>query len=136
MKDKDVVTLGEYLVALSASRGERLRHAGCFFKSAAGSESNVAIGLARLGYRSGWMGLLGDDEFGDFLYSFLRGEGVDLEVPKGILGLFFGCIAIYGALFSIGYFIFGCYVPALIWGSLSILCLWIVLKVMRRLGVS
>jgi len=45
----------------------------------AGAESNVAIGLARLGHRSGWISRLGKDEFGKKILHFIRGEGVDVS---------------------------------------------------------
>ncbi|MFI2781272.1 sugar kinase [Streptomyces sp. ALB3] len=44
----------------------------------AGAESNVAIGLARLGHRAVWAGLVGDDEPGRLILRTLRGEGVDI----------------------------------------------------------
>ncbi|WNF01810.1 sugar kinase [Streptomyces luomodiensis] len=56
----------------------------------AGAESNVAIGLARLGHRAAWAGLVGDDEPGRLILRTLRGEGVDTthagarpEAPTG-----------------------------------------------------
>lgn len=42
------------------------------------AESNVAIGLARLGHRAAWAGLVGDDEPGRLVLRTLRGEGVDI----------------------------------------------------------
>lgn len=57
-----------------------------------GAESNVAIGLARLGCSSGWFGVLGDDPFGKMILKTLRGEGVDVsratlsgEAPTGMM---------------------------------------------------
>nr|WP_260333334.1 sugar kinase [Streptomyces sp. REN17] len=56
----------------------------------AGAESNVAIGLARLGHRAAWAGLVGDDEPGRLVLRTLRAEGVDTtwagvrsEAPTG-----------------------------------------------------
>lgn len=54
-----------------------LRYAAQFEKSIGGAESNVAIGLARLGHQAGWFSKLGEDEFGLFVRNFIRGEGVD-----------------------------------------------------------
>ncbi|WP_254898209.1 sugar kinase [Kitasatospora sp. NA04385] len=45
--------------------------------SVAGAESNVAIGLARLGHRAAWVGAVGDDAFGALVLRTLRAEGVD-----------------------------------------------------------
>lgn len=87
----DVVTLGEALVALTAEQIGPMRNATTFRRHAAGSELNVAVGLARLGLRCGWVGRLGDDEFGHFLFEYLRAEGVDTsrvrfeaDAPTGI----------------------------------------------------
>lgn len=46
--------------------------------SFAGAESNVAIGVTRLGHQASWIGTLGDDVFGGLITRTLRGEGVDL----------------------------------------------------------
>jgi 2-dehydro-3-deoxygluconokinase len=45
----------------------------------AGAESNVAIGLARLGHRTRWAGRVGDDELGALVLRTLRAEGVDVD---------------------------------------------------------
>lgn len=61
------------------------RHSGAlgdmreFTLRMAGAESNVSIGLARLGFRTGWCGRLGSDEFGRFIIKSLRAEGVDVS---------------------------------------------------------
>jgi 2-dehydro-3-deoxygluconokinase len=74
-----VVTLGETMVAMVAREAGPLRYASSFERRIAGAESNVAVGLVRLGVRSGWIGGLGDDEFGRYVFSTLRGEGVDVS---------------------------------------------------------
>ncbi|WP_153427062.1 sugar kinase [Streptomyces alkaliphilus] len=56
---------------LTAGAGARI--------TVAGAESNVAVGLARLGHRAGWAGRLGADEPGRTVLRALRGEGVDLR---------------------------------------------------------
>lgn len=88
----EVVTIGETMVLLMANDGRPLRSARSFTRSVAGSESNVAIGLARLGHRSGWIGRVGDDPFGHSVLDALRGEGVDVsravvdaDAPTGVL---------------------------------------------------
>ncbi|KZE42790.1 hypothetical protein AVW09_09045 [Microbacterium sp. T32] len=45
-----------------------------------GAESNVAVGVARLGGRAVWMGRLGDDVAGRRICRELRAEGVELRV--------------------------------------------------------
>jgi len=74
----DVLTLGETMVLLSAPRVGPLRHARCLDVGIGGSESNLAIGVTRLGGTAAWIGRLGDDEFGYLVRSTLAGEGVDV----------------------------------------------------------
>jgi 2-dehydro-3-deoxygluconokinase len=75
----DVLSLGEMMVMLVATEPGPMRGIELFRKHVAGSEANVAIGLARLGHQAGWISRLGDDEFGIFIRNFLRGEGVDVS---------------------------------------------------------
>ncbi len=75
----DVVTIGETMAVFTpASRG-KLRYVHDFNLKIAGAESNLAIGLQKLGYSAGWISKLGDDEFGQLIIQTLRGEGVDLS---------------------------------------------------------
>ena len=73
----DVVTIGETMVLFIPTSVGPLRYAGQFGKSIGGAESNVAIGLSRLGHQAGWISRLGNDEFGMYIRNFIRGEGVD-----------------------------------------------------------
>ena len=74
-----LVTLGETLAVLTATRVGPLRYASALALGVAGCESNVAIGVARLGHPSWWVGRVGDDELGRAVLSRLRGEGVDVS---------------------------------------------------------
>ena len=71
----DVVTFGETMAALRAHGALRL--GGSLGLSVAGAESNVAIGLARLGHRVRWAGRVGADELGALVLRTLRAEGID-----------------------------------------------------------
>jgi len=73
----EMVTLGETMVLLTPKATGPLRYVTQFDRTMAGAESNVAIGLARLGHSTGWVSRLGNDEFGQYVLSFIRGEGVD-----------------------------------------------------------
>jgi 2-dehydro-3-deoxygluconokinase len=70
----------------------RLRHAGTLALSIGGAESNVAIGLSRLGIPATWVSALGDDELGELVLHRLRAEGVDTgavrRVPDRPTGLY------------------------------------------------
>jgi 2-dehydro-3-deoxygluconokinase len=72
----DLLTLGETMAALRS--GGPLRLGGQLQLSVAGAESNVAIGVARLGHRARWVGRVGDDELGALVLRTLRAEGVDV----------------------------------------------------------
>jgi 2-dehydro-3-deoxygluconokinase len=73
----DVATIGECMTAIRSSRP--LRFGGQVELSVAGSESNVAIGLARLGHNSAWVGSVGDDEPGQLILRTLLAEGVGVS---------------------------------------------------------
>jgi 2-dehydro-3-deoxygluconokinase len=75
----DVVTFGESMALFRADPAESLRTARRFSRSIAGAESNLAIGLSRLGCRAGWFGRVGDDPLGLGILDTLRGEGVDVS---------------------------------------------------------
>jgi 2-dehydro-3-deoxygluconokinase len=88
-----LTTLGEALVVMDpVSRGP-LRHVHGFEKSLGGAELNVAVGISRLGHAAGWVGRLGDDEFGKEILAFARGEGIDVSRasldPGAPTGLYF-----------------------------------------------
>jgi sugar/nucleoside kinase (ribokinase family) len=73
----DVVTLGEALVLLAACKPGPLEQVQRFEKRTAGAETNVAIGLARLGLKVGWQSRLGDDSMARYLLAELTREGID-----------------------------------------------------------
>lgn len=74
-----VVTLGETMVLFLAEQAGPLREAVTFRRHIAGAESNVAIGLCRLGHTARWISRVGDDELGRAILFRLRGEGVDVS---------------------------------------------------------
>ncbi|MFF4256957.1 sugar kinase [Streptomyces sp. NPDC001663] len=56
-----------------------LRLGGSLGLSVAGAESNVAIGLARLGHQVRWAGRVGADELGALVLRTLRAESIDTD---------------------------------------------------------
>src|SRR6266536_4715322 len=56
-----------------------MRLGGDAHLSIAGSESNVAIGLSRLGHAAAWLGAVGNDEPGRLIQRTLRAEGVNTD---------------------------------------------------------
>ena len=73
----DVITFGEAMLLLVADRPGPLELAHAFYKRTAGAETNVAIGLARLGLKVGWASRLGTDSMGRYLLAAMTGEGID-----------------------------------------------------------
>ena len=73
----DVVTLGEAMLMLVAEEPGPLERVQRFSKRTAGAETNVTIGLARLGLKVGWQSRLGADSMARYLLAAIGGEGVD-----------------------------------------------------------
>ncbi|MBY4275478.1 sugar kinase [Rhodococcus fascians] len=72
--DLDVVTIGESMVAVRCAGLIKL--GGAATVAIAGAETNVAIGLARLGHRVRWAGRVGADESGELILRTLRAENI------------------------------------------------------------
>lgn len=79
MRNPDVVTMGEAMALLIARQGGPLAGVGEFERASAGAELNVAVGLARLGYRVAYVSRLGDDSLGHGLRAFMAAQGIDLR---------------------------------------------------------
>lgn len=77
MTPLDVITLGESMALFVADQPGALADAERFSKHLAGAETNVAIGLSRLGLRVRWVSRLGADSFGDFVRRTVANENVD-----------------------------------------------------------
>ncbi|MDM5299652.1 sugar kinase [Bacillus pumilus] len=79
MKALDAVTFGESMAMFYAKEVGELHQVNTFQKALAGAESNVAVGLSRLGFEVGWMSKVGADSLGTFILEELQKEGVDIE---------------------------------------------------------
>lgn len=73
----EVITVGETMAALTPANAGPLRYMKNFEMRVAGAESNLAIGICKLGHTAGWVSRLGEDEFGHFIRNSIRAEGVD-----------------------------------------------------------
>src|SRR5713101_2512002 len=87
----DVVTLGETMAVLYPKQPVGLDGAGSLLLNIAGTESNTAIGLARLGLRARFVSRVGDDPLGRRIRATLAAERVDtqflitdLTAPTGV----------------------------------------------------
>lgn len=99
-----IVTFGESMALFMPEAHKSIERAATLEQSFGGAESNVAIGLARLGSSVGWFGALGDDPFGKLILKALRGEGVDISRARlsgeASTGMMFrehvaGCMAVH-----------------------------------------
>ena len=73
----DVALFGEAMLLLVADLPGPIENATSFHKRTAGAETNVAIGLARLGLKVGWASRLGTDSMGRALLAAMQAEGID-----------------------------------------------------------
>jgi 2-dehydro-3-deoxygluconokinase len=85
-----LVTLGETLGVIATTEPGPVASGSGARLGIAGSESNVAIGVTRLGCRATWIGRVGGDPFGRLVARELRAEGVDARIvldqrPTGTL---------------------------------------------------
>jgi 2-dehydro-3-deoxygluconokinase len=79
MKQLDVVTFGEAMTMFIANQPGALHEVSQFTRELAGAETNVAIGLARLGLSAGWASKLGNDAFGKFVLDRMKNENVNID---------------------------------------------------------
>lgn len=79
MQQLDVVTFGEAMAMFIADEPGELHEVEHFTLGLAGAEINVAIGLARLGLKTGWVSKVGADTFGLFIINKLRKENVNIN---------------------------------------------------------
>lgn len=79
----DVITCGEALIDfVSTVPGASLVDVPAFERAAGGAPANVAVGLAKLGVSSAFMGKVGDDPFGHFLSRTFAENGVDVSALR------------------------------------------------------
>jgi 2-dehydro-3-deoxygluconokinase len=88
-----VICLGETMLMFAPPRYELIEHCDQFTAYSGGSESNVAIGLQRLGIHTGWIGKLPDNALGRKIVNGIRAHGVDTSrcvwTKEGRVGTFF-----------------------------------------------
>ncbi|MDQ0866900.1 sugar kinase [Arthrobacter globiformis] len=85
-----VLTFGETMALMRADQVGPLAHASTMSLGIGGSESNVAIGLQRLGVQAVWCGRIGADSLGQLVEREIRAEGVDVRIavdPSAPTGL-------------------------------------------------
>ncbi|MHA7967112.1 carbohydrate kinase family protein [Paenibacillus sp. CAU 1782] len=74
-----VFTIGEALIDfIPDTKGVQLKDVGSFARAAGGAPANVACAVAKLGGDSAFIGMVGEDAFGDHLVETLEGAHVDV----------------------------------------------------------
>ena len=89
-RPRGLVTLGETMGLLTPAAAGPLHRGAGLRLSIAGAESNVAIGVRRLGGAATWIGRVGQDDVGDVIVRELRAEELTLRVirdpaPTGLM---------------------------------------------------
>lgn len=86
-----VVTLGETMAMMRSGTIGSLAHLPTVDVGLGGAESNLAIGLRRLGVATAWVSRVGEDPLGTRVVREIRGEGVEVhcmvdpERPTGLM---------------------------------------------------
>jgi 2-dehydro-3-deoxygluconokinase len=73
----DLVTVGESMLRFSVPAGQLLADAPAFDVHVAGTESNVAVAVARMGFTTRWLSRLPDNVLGHRIADAISGQGVD-----------------------------------------------------------
>ena len=77
MSEIDILSFGETMAMFVAEQTGDLASVNAFHKRIAGADSNVAIGLSRLGFNVAWLSRVGADSLGRFVIDTLEKEGLD-----------------------------------------------------------
>ena len=79
-KPMDIITVGRATIDLNPNELYRpLSDVSTFSMYLGGSPANIAIGLARLGKKAGFIGKVSRDQFGEFIKKTFAGEGIDIS---------------------------------------------------------
>ncbi len=76
----DIIPLGRIAIDFNpVDYFQTLAESATFKKYLGGSPANIAVGMARLGRKVGFLGKISDDRFGDFVQGFFEKEGIDVS---------------------------------------------------------
>ncbi len=76
----DIIPLGRIAIDFNpVDYFQTLAESTTFKKYLGGSPANIAVGMARLGRKVGFLAKISDDRFGDFVEQFFVGEGIDVS---------------------------------------------------------
>lgn len=79
-KPLDIIPVGRVAIDFNPTDYNRpLSESSNFNKYLGGSPANIAVGMARLGRKVGFLGKVSDDQFGDFVTNYFVNEGIDVS---------------------------------------------------------
>lgn len=74
----DVIPIGRIAIDFNPTDLNRpLKESANFNKYVGGSPANIAVGLARLGAKVGFIARVSDDQFGDYVTDYFKNDGID-----------------------------------------------------------
>ena len=79
-KPLDIIPVGRVAIDFNPTDYNRpLSESSNFNKYLGGSPANIAVGMARLGRKVGFLGKVSDDQFGDYVTNYFVNEGIDVS---------------------------------------------------------
>lgn len=79
----DLIAVGRLCIDLNANETNRPMEETCTFtKYVGGSPTNIAVGSARLGQKTGFIGKVSDDQIGRFITNYLEKNEIDTQGIK------------------------------------------------------
>lgn len=79
-REIDIIPIGRVAIDFNPVDVHRtLAESTTFKKYVGGSPANIAVGLARLGKKVGFIGKVSDDRFGDYVTDYFKNEGIDIS---------------------------------------------------------
>ena len=79
-KPLDVIPIGRIAIDFNPTdMNKPLSESSNFNKYVGGSPANIAVGLARLGAKCGFIARVSDDQFGDYVENYFKADGIDVS---------------------------------------------------------
>lgn len=79
-KPLDVIPIGRVAIDFNPTdMNKPLSESSNFNKYVGGSPANIAVGLARLGAKCGFIAKVSDDQFGDYVENYFKNDGIDVS---------------------------------------------------------
>lgn len=79
-KPLDIIPIGRATIDLNPTDVHKpLNESANFNKYVGGSPANIAVGLARLGKKVGFIGKVSDDQFGTYVIDYFKNDGINTD---------------------------------------------------------